>query len=95
MVPIFVILERESIQEDQQDDQKYAQVEDWSKVRDSWFLLQMKKLLFQDGQQYAKVKFHPILLGGKQLIVRLHLQWFNHRNIFLISSNGWHPHVIA
>ena len=42
----------------------------------------------QDGQQYAKVKFHPILLGGKQLIVRLHLQWFNHRNIFLISSNG-------
>ena len=28
MVPIFVILERVSIQDDQQDDQEYVQVED-------------------------------------------------------------------
>ena len=41
MVPIFVILERVSIQDDQQDDQKYAQVEDWSKLNGVLILLQV------------------------------------------------------
>ena len=38
-LPIFVILERVSIQDDQQDDQKYAQVEDWPKLNGVLILL--------------------------------------------------------
>ena len=44
MVPIFVILEKVSIQCDQHDDQKYAQVEDWSKLNGVLILLQVSIL---------------------------------------------------